>query len=128
MKKFVATLILAIVFSLAVTANPSLHKYFLDIFDWKKDKTKTVEVKVYDQEGKLDYTLSNASRIYIDETDGYLHIILEYGEYGFTLDSWMREGAFSALRTRDGQTICIADWGYFWYNKKTVKGTGSYDF
>ena len=126
MKKIIATLTVAIVFSLAVTASQSLHKYLEDTISWKQDKAKRVEIKVYDQKDEFDYSLSTTSRIYLDQSESILLINLEYGVYGFALDSFINEGAFTVCRSRDGQTICIADWGKFWYEIETVKVFGGY--
>ena len=94
MKKNIATLTVAIVFSLAVTASQSLHKYLEDTISWKQDKAKKVEIKVYDQKDEFVYSLSTTSRIYLDQSESILLINLEYGVYGFALFLDERRGVY----------------------------------
>ena len=130
---FVALTLIAL--SIVSAAQPSLRDYLMDakcqVADvsypsdiayivsskgqYSSASDNGVSITVYNSDGSVDYTLSGnwSIDLYMSSPALCLCKDSKYREtIGFTLDSWLHEGPYTAARTRDGQTIVIIDWTF----------------
>ena len=126
MKRLITVIAIAIIFALALSAAP-LSKELQKTQSWTaSNKEDGVQLRAYDEDGELDFTLDGRVRIRLNALDLSLMIMAEQKTYIFAVDTWMSDNGHYAVRTRDGHTILFVDWAEV-NDSKTRRNVQTFD-
>ena len=126
MKRFITVIAIATIFALALSAAP-LSKELQKTQSWTaSNKEDCVQLRAYDEDGELDFTLDGRVRIRLNALDLSLMIMADQKTYIFAVDTWMSDNGHYAVRTRDGHTIMFVDWAEV-NDSKTRRNVQTFD-
>ena len=126
MKRFITVIAIATIFALALSAAP-LSKEHQKSQSWTaSNKEDCVQLRAYDEDGELDFTLDGRVRIRLNALDLSLMIMADQKTYIFAVDTWMSDNGHYAVRTRDGHTIMFVDWAEV-NDSKTRRNVQTFD-
>ena len=90
------------------------------------NKEDGIQLRAYDEDGELDFTLDGRVRIRLNALDLSLMIMADQKTYIFAVDTWMSDNGHYAVRTRDGHTIMFVDWAEV-NDSKTRRNVQTFD-
>ena len=126
MKRLITVIAIATIFALALSAAP-LSKELQKTQSWTaSNKEEGVQLRAYDEDGELDFTLDGRVRIRLNALDLSLMIMVDQKTYIFAVDTWMSDNGHYAVRTRDGHTILFVDWAEV-NDSKTRRNVQTFD-
>ena len=126
MKRLITVIAIATIFALALSAAP-LSKELQKTQSWTaSNKEDGVQLRAYDEDGELDFTLDGCVRIRLNALDLSLMIMADQKTYIFAVDTWMSDNGHYAVRTRDGHTIMFVDWAEV-NDSKTRRNVQTFD-
>ena len=126
MKRLITVIAIAIIFALALSAAP-LSQELQKTQAWTASKNENgVQLRAYDEDGELDFTLDGRVRIRLNALDLSLMIMADQKTYIFAVDTWMSDNGHYAVRTRDGHTIIFVDWAEV-NDSKTRRNVQTFD-
>ena len=126
MKRLITVIAIAIIFALALSAAP-LSQELQKTQAWTASKNENgVQLRAYDEDGELDFTLDGNVKIRLNALDLSLMIMADQKTYIFAVDTWMSENGHYAVRTRDGHTIIFVDWAEV-NDSKTRRNAQTFD-
>lgn len=109
MKRLLALLAVSMIVVIAVSAAP-LANSLQQTQSWTASGSeKGVQLRVYDEDGKLEFMLSGNTRVDFDVLNLSLMVRSEQKTYVFAVDTWMSDNGHYAVLTRDGHTIMFVD-------------------
>ena len=109
MKRTIAVIAIALLFALSLPAE-SLSQSIQKTSSWTASNGKNVDLRAYDDSGKLDQIISGNAKIDLDAQYLSLTIRTDEKTLVFAVDSWVSENGHYAVITRDGHTILFVDW------------------
>ena len=125
MKRLITIVAIATIFALALSAAP-LAQELQKTQSWTASKDETgIQLRAYDEDGELDFTLDGNVKIRLNALDLSLMIMADQKTYIFAVDTWMSDNGHYAVRTRDGHTIMFVNWAEV--NNKTKQNVQIYD-
>lgn len=126
MKRLITVIAIATIFALTLSAAP-LSKELQKTQSWTaSNKEDGVQLRAYDEDGELDFTLDGRVRIRLNALDLSLMIMADQNTYIFAVDTWMSDNGHYAVRTRDGHTILFVDWAEV-NDSKTRRNVQTFD-
>lgn len=126
MKRLITVIAIATIFALALSAAP-LSKELQKTQSWTaSNKEDGIQLRAYDEDGELDFTLDGRVRIRLNALDLSLMIMTDQKTYIFAVDTWMSDNGHYAVRTRDGHTILFVDWAEV-NDSKTRRNVQTFD-
>lgn len=126
MKRLITVIAIATIFALTLSAAP-LSKELQKTQSWTaSNKEDGVQLRAYDEDGELDFTLDGRVRIRLNALDLSLMIMADQKTYIFAVDTWMSDNGHYAVRTRDGHTILFVDWAEV-NDSKTRRNVQTFD-
>ena len=110
MKRLITVIAIATIFALALSAAP-LSQELQKTQSWTASKNENgIQLRAYDEDGELDFTLDGNVKIRLNALDLSLMIMADQKTYIFAVDTWMSDNGHYAVRTRDGHTIMFVNW------------------
>lgn len=109
MKRTIAVIAIALLFALSLPAE-SLSQSLQKTSSWTASNGKNVDLRAYDDSGKLDQFISGNAKIDLDAQYLSLTIRTDEKTLVFAVDSWVSENGHYAVITRDDHTILFVDW------------------
>ena len=126
MKRLITVIAIATIFALALSAAP-LSQELQKTQSWTaSSKEDGVQLRAYDEDGELDFTLDGNVKIRLNALDLSLMIMADQKTDIFAVDTWMSDNGHYAVRTRDGHTIMFVNWAEV-NNSKTKQNVQIYD-
>lgn len=109
MKRTIAVIAIALLFALSLPAE-SLSQSIQMTSSWSAGNGKNVDLRAYDNSGRLDLILSGNVKIDLDAQ--YLSLVIRTDQKTlvFAVDSWISDNGHYSVITRDGHTILFVDW------------------
>ena len=110
MKRLITIIAIATIFALTLSAAP-LSQELQKTQSWTASKNENgIQLRAYDEDGELDFTLDGRVRIRLNALDLSLMIMADQKTYIFAVDTWMSDNGHYAVRTRDGHIIMFVNW------------------
>ena len=126
MKRLITVIAIATIFALTLSAAP-LSKELQKTQSWTASKNENgIQLRAYDEDGELDFTLDGNVKIRLNALDLSLMIMADQKTYIFAVDTWMSDNGHYAVRTRDGHTIMFVNWAEV-NNSKTKQNVQIFD-
>ena len=126
MKRLITVIAIVTIFALALSAAP-LSQELQKTQSWTaSNKEDGIQLRAYDEDGELDFTLDGRVRIRLNALDLSLMIMADQKTYIFAVDTWMSDNGHYAVRTRDGHTIMFVDWAEV-NDSKTRRNVQTFD-